>query len=422
MTASVLALESGGELASVALMHRGKLTFATAESGQSHSSRLLPLAQDLLASAGITWSSLDGIAVGVGPGSFTGLRVACGIAQGLSLASGKQLLPVNLFDTVAYAWWSAHSPNQDDRQVFRISFDARLGERFAAAVKLTQSSNALSLEFVAAPEVVLDATAHPALNDPASATPADLEQSGPADGPRDNTHGIIHLRDPDVRTMGRDAWPLAAWIARFACDPMLASHHQWVDATALQPLYVRNKVAQTIAERRQVSDLAWADMTPADVASVMVIERQAYPFPWTSGNFLDSLKAGYTMKVLKERGVMIGYLVWMRVVDEVHLLNVALSPARQGRGLGAWMMRQLMDQVRAIGIDQILLEVRPSNTSAIRLYRKLGFEDIGRRKGYYPNSAASAVTKDPTSRQTLREDAIVMRKSGLISQTVAVHG
>jgi [ribosomal protein S18]-alanine N-acetyltransferase len=213
--------------------------------------------------------------------------------------------------------------------------------------------------------------------------------------------------------MGNDAWPLAAWIARFACDPMLASHHQWVDATGLQPLYVRNKVAQTIAERRQVADLVWADMTPADVASVMVIERQAYPFPWTSGNFLDSLKAGYTMKVLKERGVMIGYLVWMRVVDEVHLLNVALSPARQGRGLGAWMMRQLMDQVRAVGIDQILLEVRPSNASAIRLYRRLGFEDIGRRKGYYPNSA---------SQQNGREDAIVMRKTGLMAQTAAIHG
>lgn len=408
MMRSVLALESGGAQASVALIrHDGQLTVATAESGQSHSSRLLPLAQELLAQAGLTWRDLDGIAVGIGPGSFTGLRVACGIAQGLALGSDKPLLPVNGVDAYAYIWWCCSTP--DDRAAvvnrpsihFRISFDARLGERFAATVSLVSDTvcgnDRLRIEMVDAPEVVAADLAH-------------------ATDHQAHTWPMINLRDPNSFEMGDEALPLAAWIARFAVDPRLTHQHHWVGPSELRPLYVRDKVAQTVAERRDGSDLVWAEMTAADVASVMVIEQQAYPFPWTSGNFLDSLNAGYTMRLLKERGVLIGYLIWMQVVDEAHLLNIALSPARQGRGLGAWMMRQLLGQVASAGIDQMLLEVRPSNASAIRLYRKLGFKEIGVRKGYYPNNALD-VGHSPRpagqSQGSPREDAIVMRRLGL---------
>ncbi|MFZ9346983.1 MAG: ribosomal protein S18-alanine N-acetyltransferase, partial [Burkholderiaceae bacterium] len=118
------------------------------------------------------------------------------------------------------------------------------------------------------------------------------------------------------------------------------------------------------------------------------------------GNFLDSLRAGYSLRILKENGVMIGYVVWMAVVEEAHLLNLTLSPARQGHGLGSWMMQQFMAQVQAAGFAKILLEVRPSNQAAIGLYRKFGFKEIGRRHGYYPNSGAPGES---------REDAIVMR-------------
>lgn len=408
MTRAVLALESGGTRASVALVQSdGRLSFATAESGQSHSSRLLPLAQELLGKAGLDWASLDGLVVGVGPGSFTGLRVACGIAQGLALGSGLKILPVNGFEAVAYVWWSCLSDAQRAQYArhaaidLRISFDARLGERFAATV--TVSAPVPSFAFRESPTVVAADQAHPSSDNGADAV-------------------TINLSDPETERMGDEGLPLAAWIARFAVDQQLRQTHAWVGPSELQPLYVRDKVAQTVAERREFPDLVWADMTPTDVASVMVIERQAYPFPWSSGNFQDSLKAGYTMQVLKERGVMIGYMVWMRVVDEVHLLNIALSPARQGRGLGSWMMRQLMSQVRAAGIDQILLEVRPSNMLAIRLYRRLGFKEIGVRKGYYPNNVSGAVSHDSNegfAAGAQREDAIVMRRSGLLSERVA---
>ena len=381
MSAPVLAMESAAEIGSVALMQAcGAVTSATAISGQSHSSQLLPIAQSLLDEAELSWSSLSGLAVGVGPGSFTGIRIACGIAQGLSLGIDRPCCPVSGFEACAYAWWSTH-PHRN-RQQFLISFDARLGERFAALLEFNIKEDRTVIRWAVPPEVVSESA---------------MNQFGIAE--RDAAC-LIELHDPEPTAMGDASLPLAAWIVRYVQDPLLQRPQGWVPAAALEPLYVRQKVAQTIAERAAFPDLIWADMTSADIASVMVIEQQAYPFPWSSGNFLDSLSAGYQLRILKEHGVMVGYAVWMSVLQEAHLLNITLSPARQGHGLGAWMMRQILDQMRTKAMDSVLLEVRPSNVRAIGLYRKLGFAEIGLRKGYYPNSAAQGET---------REDALVMR-------------
>jgi ribosomal-protein-alanine N-acetyltransferase len=113
------------------------------------------------------------------------------------------------------------------------------------------------------------------------------------------------------------------------------------------------------------------------------------------------MKSGYQLRQLRERGVLIGYAVWMPVYKEAHLLNITLAPQRQGHGLGTWMMRSVMKEMLSQGLEQILLEVRPSNHRALALYRRLGFAQIGIRKGYYPAlSIASAA----------REDAVVMRR------------
>ncbi|MEY3993836.1 MAG: ribosomal-protein-alanine acetyltransferase [Pseudomonadota bacterium] len=405
MTGCVLALESGGATASAALITpSGALRVATAETGQSHSSRLLPLAQELLSQAGLQWSDLTGIAVGAGPGSFTGLRIACGLAQGIALGQGTPLLAVSGFEANAYAWWVTHrdalSADGDDAvadacdgRMFEISFDARLGERYAAVLNLQMVNDQLELEWIEAPSVVSADSEFVASPEIRLDTLNNARQSS-------GQGNSIQLKDPSTELLGDDRLPLAAWIARFACDPRRSRMQNWVGPEELSPLYVREKVAQTISERLVTPDLVWSPMRLNDLASVMVIENQAYPFPWTSGNFTDSLTAGYEMSVLKEQNVMVGYLVWMAVVDEAHLLNIALSPARQGRGLGLWMMRYFIAQARTREFSKILLEVRPSNHGAIRLYRFLGFQKIGQRKGYYPQSAGSSKE---------REDAIVMQ-------------
>jgi ribosomal-protein-alanine acetyltransferase/tRNA threonylcarbamoyl adenosine modification protein YeaZ len=320
--------------------------------------------------------------VGIGPGSFTGLRIACGIAQGLSLGLNRPCYPVTGFEAAAYAWWSTQ--HHGDHQQFLIEFDARLGESFAAILEFKRNGLQTDVAWIVAPTVVQKA-----------AVP-DLGA-----GVR-NDQALLILSDPMVSTMGDVPLPISGWMMRYARDSQLNRPGQWVNAAALAPLYVREKVAQTILERQQGADLQWSEMRADDLDAVMAIENIAYPFPWTIGNFRDSLAAGYRLKLLRERGVLIGYAVWMPIIQEAHLLNITLAPPRQGHGLGAWMMRSIMQEMQAQGMQQILLEVRPSNHRARALYRRLGFSRIGIRKGYYPNSATAQVS---------REDAVVMRRN-----------
>lgn len=137
-------------------------------------------------------------------------------------------------------------------------------------------------------------------------------------------------------------------------------------------------------------------MLSEDVAWIMVHEPQLYPYPWSAGNFVDSLKAGYLCRVLEIDGERAGYAVMMLILDEAHLLNISVTADHHGQGYGAWLLRRLCKEATEARASQCFLEVRPSNAPALALYEKFGFKPIGRRRGYYPAPEG-------------REDAIVMR-------------
>ncbi len=139
-------------------------------------------------------------------------------------------------------------------------------------------------------------------------------------------------------------------------------------------------------------------MTLADLPQVLAIEQTAYAFPWTRGNFVDSLAASHPTQVLRAAdGAVQAYSVAQRGVQELHLLNLTVAPMLQGRGLA----RALLDGLVALARDEaqqwLWLEVRESNQRAREIYRRYGFEDVGLRRGYYPAAAGR------------REDARVMR-------------
>ena len=146
------------------------------------------------------------------------------------------------------------------------------------------------------------------------------------------------------------------------------------------------------------ASLLMATMREQDVEEVVAIENQAYPFPWSRGNFLDSLNSGYDAWVMRELdGQIAGYFLAMPVVDEMHLLNITVRPTLQGKKLGRLLLNKVITLAREAKMQSILLEVRPSNPRALAFYQHVGFEQIGIRKNYYPSTGAT------------REDAIVMR-------------
>ena len=126
-------------------------------------------------------------------------------------------------------------------------------------------------------------------------------------------------------------------------------------------------------------------MLPTDLDAVMRIEEEIYEFPWTRGNFRDSLAAGYRCSMLLEAGQVLGYAVLIHAADEAHLLNLSIALSFQGRGFGGRLLESEMAAARDYGATQLFLEVRTSNIGAQRLYVKHGFDVIGMRRNYYPS-------------------------------------
>lgn len=144
------------------------------------------------------------------------------------------------------------------------------------------------------------------------------------------------------------------------------------------------------------TDWSFRNFCEADLPAIMAIELESYAHPWSEALFLSCIEGGYINRVLLEGNRIIGYLIVSVAVGECHILNVCSAPAERRRGVGRYMLLQIFAEAMALGAEQVFLEVRPSNGNAIGLYETLGFEQVGRRKNYYPAAQG-------------REDALVYR-------------
>lgn len=138
-------------------------------------------------------------------------------------------------------------------------------------------------------------------------------------------------------------------------------------------------------------------MQVADLPSIMEIEIVSYPFPWTLGNFRDCLGAGYRCRILEIDGEIRGYSLVSAGAGEAHILNICVHSSLRGKGFGRLLLQEQLDALSEMDVEMVLLEVRPSNTSAIGLYDAMGFNELGRRKAYYPAAQG-------------REDALLMAR------------
>lgn len=398
---------------------------ATAE----HAERLLPMVDQLLAQAGIGSDDLSVVAFGQGPGGFTGLRVACGVAQGIAFALGIGVIPVgSLLAVAAHDLWAINafqlglpfnSQGQLSSQVVSdpllriVVQDARMGELYVAVYWYDDSTlgnpwhelqsplllNASDIGHwlerqlpvwqsayfsgVCLPALRLLGDAlqvYPELAATAMQITADV-QIGPA------------LR-PDVQSMAKLAW--GSWQRQETLPPDQAA-----------PLYVRDKVAYTTLEREQglggnpkapAVVHAISAMTPAHLDQVSAIEQSVQSFPWTRRNFEDGLQANYGAWVSTQLGQVTGFCMALFAPDIAHVLVLGVAPIHQKKGLGAMLLRECEREARARGLPGIMLEVRASNNNAQAFYEHLGFAVFAQRKDYYPYAHGE------------REDALVMEK------------
>ena len=216
----ILALETSTELGSCALWRDGEVLERLCPSGRPHSETLLPLVRELLADAGTSFSALDGIAFGAGPGAFTGLRVACGVAQGLAVARDLPLLGIGSLEAMAAASGGVR---------VLVALDARMGEVYFGAFVDGQQIGEIG---VFAPEAVPvpESSGWLACGNGLAAYPA----------LRERLAACVDVWKPEVM-------PHAEAVLRLAA-PRLESGER-VDPADAVPFYVRDKVAKTVAER-----------------------------------------------------------------------------------------------------------------------------------------------------------------------------
>lgn len=146
----------------------------------------------------------------------------------------------------------------------------------------------------------------------------------------------------------------------------------------------------------QPIEVRFAAMTEAWLGNVVQLEHQAYAHPWQHSHFADCLASGYQSQLLLAGDELLGYFVAMKGFEEVHLLNITVSPVHQRQGWARVMLDALALWTRGQGLHWLWLEARAGNTRAIHVYKAHGFHTVGTRRQYYPAAHGT------------REDAVVM--------------
>ena len=135
--------------------------------------------------------------------------------------------------------------------------------------------------------------------------------------------------------------------------------------------------------RVREAHVAIRSMTHEDLAHVSDIERRSYEYPWSHGVFRDCPLAGYQSVVLERDGAISGYGILSVAAGDAHILNICVDPSFRSLGYGEQLLDEILFRARSSSVREIFLEVRPSNQSALALYRKKGFHQVAKRPLYY---------------------------------------
>lgn len=154
-------------------------------------------------------------------------------------------------------------------------------------------------------------------------------------------------------------------------------------------------------------------MTLADLPAVLEIDRLSFALPWPERSYRFELSENPAAHLMvaemgrENHRAIVGYVGYWLIVDEAHISTIAVDPGWRGQGIGELLLGHAMEAAQNLGADMATLEVRASNEAAINLYRKFGFQTVGRRAAYYRDN---------------EEDALLMTLTGLLAQTDEAAG
>ncbi len=355
---------------------------------------LLSWVLDALNEAGCALADIDGVAVGRGPGSFTGVRIGVATAKGIAHGLGVALWGTSTLDAIA---WRIAIEGREG--VLGVVGDAMRGELYPALFELADgTARRLSPDRVASPQEVAHEWA-------ANGGVTILAGNGIA------KHAAVFAQAvPSALVAPEESWHpdatglAAAWIA----DRRARGWGSGDPATVL-PVYTRLSDAEE-AERERAGlprvpppsngvaggagppAFTLRELRRADVDAVVAIETVSFSDPWTEGMFADDLAApGRAWIVAECGGEVVGYAGVAMIGDEAHLLNLAVREDHRREGIGRALFARASEEAARMGAERLTLECRKSNTAAIALYESMGMVRAGVRPGYYARTGEDAV-------------------------------
>lgn len=388
MKVNILALDSASAVCGVALLcvHQSQRQHYVVEHHGSteHAERMLPLIDQVLTQANLKRADLDLIAFAQGPGGFTGLRVACGVAQGLAYGLGLKVAAVPSLLGVA-----AQQAQHDIETIEIVVADARMQELYVGAYQQTTTGAwyALHKPMLIHHSQVLQYIQHVLAQQQSFKNPSVLRVSG--DGLVAFPDLLASLQALPVHLGGTEL-PKATTIADLAW--LQYQHQQLIEPALAAPLYVRNRVAFTTAERETglggnpSSTWQATHIRPAvatDLAEVAALEAELQFAPWSQSALESSMASGHVLWVASQADKVVAYAVMMPAQEDWELLLIGVAPVAQRQGVAQQLLCYAEQHARAQGAKKIHLEVRASNQPAIALYEGAGYVQVGIRKNYY---------------------------------------
>ena len=143
---------------------------------------------------------------------------------------------------------------------------------------------------------------------------------------------------------------------------------------------------------KSTEEISIIPLDEASLDAVVAIEQTCFPEPWSRCLFVQEIRhESSVFVVMRSDDTVIGYGGYWRVLDEAHITNVAIVPARRRQGYGSMLLKWLLESARKHGVTRATLEVRESNMAAKKMYAKFGFESVALRRGYYAATRENAV-------------------------------
>ena len=353
----------------------------TRASAHEHARHLLQLVNDTLAEAGVAARDLGAVAIDVGPGSFTALRVGLATARGLTQPFGIPLVGVTSFAAMVEG---RPAPRRlvvpllvAGREQLYAGF-YRGSAAGPSTILRGPSVGDLEATFAATDEALALCPKgyEPWFLGPGAARDQDaLEARWPRSTRGPHGEGVYGAEGPSARAL---AWLGARMLARGSSGPP-------------RPLYVRQPQAVEHAPQRRAfeAELELLPFTEKDLDEALPIESTLFTDPWPRQFFLEELRVPQSLAcVARHRDRMAGYLLAWRLEGEIHLGNLAVSKEYQRRGVGQALLSWLIERATP---GRITLEVRASNFAAQELYRRFGFQAVALRRGYYQDSGEDAL-------------------------------